>query len=102
MWASIAEVKRLCRIHSYLERLGLAGTVDRDTPFKAAHELLYAPPREKPKEANTGSQTQQNAEPIAYREVYKIVGTRNAAGIDMMRRGKSLELEPPDADKASQ
>lgn len=104
MWASIAEVKRLCRIHSYLERLGLAGTVDRDTPFKAAHELLYAPPRERPRETNTTGQAQQNQEmePIAYREVYKIVGTKTAAGIDMMRRGKSLELDQTEPAKTSE
>lgn len=90
LWASLAEVKRLCRIHSYLERLGLAGAADRDTPFKAAHELLYAPPQERRVEPAPG-QVRPAVEEIQYREVYKLVGGRTSTGTDYQRRGKSLE-----------
>jgi len=80
LWDLIAEVKRLCRIHNYLERLNLAGAAFADVPFKAAHELLYAP--------GEG------------REVYKLAGGRNSlGGTDMRRRGKSLDEPEDDVDE---
>lgn len=70
-WNMIRQVKRLCRIHNYLQRLELAGNVDNSSPFEAAHELLFAPGE--------------------LRYVWQTTGRSTSAGFDMNRRAPSSE-----------
>ncbi|HOQ61753.1 MAG TPA: hypothetical protein PKZ08_14100 [Vicinamibacterales bacterium] len=41
LWSLVAETKRLCRIHDYLKRLGLAGEADSAAAFQSAHQQLF-------------------------------------------------------------
>lgn len=52
LWAAVAEVKRVCRMHDYLVRLGLADAKDANGPFREANALLFAPRKvtDKPEE----------------------------------------------------
>ena len=71
LWSQVSEVKRLVRIHNYLQRMELAGEFDHATPFEAAHELLFAP----------GS----------LRYVWQTTGRSTPSGFDMTRRTPSTE-----------
>lgn len=42
LWSMVGETKRLCRIHDYLKRLGLAGEADSAAAFKSVHQQLFA------------------------------------------------------------
>ena len=42
LWTKIGEIKRLCRVHDYLRRLGLAGAANATEAFDKSHEMLYA------------------------------------------------------------
>lgn len=69
LWNMIRQVKRLCRIHNYLQRLELAGNLDNSSPFEAAHELLFAPGE--------------------LRYVWQTTGRSTSSGFDMSRRAPS-------------
>ncbi|MEA3367290.1 MAG: hypothetical protein U9R68_04150, partial [Planctomycetota bacterium] len=43
LWGKVREAKRICRIHDYLRRMGLASSRESERLFREANGLLFTP-----------------------------------------------------------